>query len=122
MNSYSDSDNPFQRVFHTNGLMRTRLSPDNSKLITATAGGYLMVIHNLNLSTLARDLMGFKPNMYRLMQMSKSPIRQGYMYNHVFTRKRNRVELISDFPQENDAEMIASLQVCRVICTVRKET
>ena len=70
-----------------------------------------MVVHNLDLSTLAHDLLGFKPNMYRLMQMSRSPIRQGYVYNHIFERKKNRVELISDFPDENEAEMITSLQV-----------
>ena len=38
---------------------------------------------------------------------------QGYAFNHLFNkrRKRNRIELISDFPTGNDAEVIASLQV-----------
>lgn len=54
---------------------------------------------------------GFRPNMYRLMQMSGSPLRQGYMYNHVFEQETNRVQLISDFPRGNEAEMIASLEV-----------
>ena len=40
----------------------------------------------------------------------------GYQHNHVFTRKRNRVELISDFPDGDDAEMIASLEVSITIC------
>ncbi len=57
--------------------MRTKLTPDASKLIVATAGGYLMVVHNLDLGMLHADLAGFKPNMYRLMQMSQQPIRQG---------------------------------------------
>ena len=72
---YMDEGVNYQRVFHTNGLMRSKLTPDASKLVIATAGGYLMVVHNLNLSHLAEDLQGFKPNMYRLMQMSQSPIR-----------------------------------------------
>ena len=29
-----------------------------------------MVIHDLNLHTMSEDLAGFKPNMYRLMQLS----------------------------------------------------
>ena len=44
--------------------------------MVATAGGYLMVVHDLDLLSVGADLHGFKPNMYRLMQMSHSPIRQ----------------------------------------------
>ena len=55
--------------------MRSKLTPDASKLVIATAGGYLMVVHNLDLETLSEDLSGFKPNFYRLMQMSGSALR-----------------------------------------------
>lgn len=109
INRYTEGDVQFKRVFHTEGLMRTKLSPDNTKLILCTTSGYLMVIHNLNLDTLAADLQAFKPNMYRLMQLSNSPIHLNY--NHLFTAKRNRIELICDFPNNNDAEVISSLQV-----------
>lgn len=111
INRYSEEDIQFQRVFHTNGLMRMRLTSDNSKMVICTTGGYLMVIHNLDLNNLAEDLMGFKPNMYRLMQMGNTPFPIGYSYNHLFTAQRNRIELISDFPEGNDAEIISSLQV-----------
>ena len=74
---YAESDSYQTRLFNTNGLMRTRLTPDANKLIIATAGGYLMVVHDLDLNSLSNDLHGFKPNMYRLMQMSQKPIRQG---------------------------------------------
>lgn len=40
--------------------MRCRLSPDLSRLVICTTGGYLIIIHNLDLSTLADDLKGFK--------------------------------------------------------------
>lgn len=114
INSYSENESTvFQRIFHMSGLMRMKLTPDADKLIVATAGGYLMVIHDLDLPSVGNDLHGFKPNMYRLMQMSHSPIRQGYTFNHLFheRRRRNRVEFISDFPEGNDAEVIASLQI-----------
>lgn len=60
--SYSFTENSFvyNRVFHTNGLMRTRLTPDTSKMLICTTSGYLIIIHNLKLSTLSQDLAGFK--------------------------------------------------------------
>ncbi len=100
-----------QRVFHTNGLMRMRLTPDNSKMVLCTAGGYIMIIHNLDFSTLNQDLAGFKPNMYRLMQISQTPISLATNFSHLFTSKRNRIELISDWPAGNEAEVISSLHV-----------
>jgi hypothetical protein len=57
------------------------------------------------------DLKGFKPNMYRLMQRSQTPLRIGLMYNHVFEQERNRVQFIADWPTGNDANIISSLQV-----------
>lgn len=60
--SYSFTENSFvyNRVFHTNGLMRTRLTPDTNKMLICTTSGYLIIIHNLKLSTLSQDLAGFK--------------------------------------------------------------
>jgi WD repeat-containing protein 32 len=40
--------------------MRTRLNPDASKMIICTTSGYLIIIHNLDLTTMAQDLAGFK--------------------------------------------------------------
>lgn len=60
INSYTESSLTHKRVFHTNGLMRTRLSPNASKMVICTTGGYLILIHDLNLKTLAQDLSGFK--------------------------------------------------------------
>lgn len=59
------------------------------------------------------DLKGFKPNMYRLMQRSQTPLKIGLSYNHVFEQERNRVEFITDWPKGNDANIISSLQVSR---------
>lgn len=53
-----------------------------------------------------------QPNVYRLMQLGRQFIPTAAKFDHVFSKnmKRNRVELVSDFP--NDAEVISSLQVC----------
>jgi len=67
---YAEGVTQFDTVFQMSGLMRTKLTPDCSKLIIATARGFLMVIHNLDLEHLADDFRGFKPNIYRLMHMN----------------------------------------------------
>ncbi|KAK7871409.1 hypothetical protein R5R35_006110 [Gryllus longicercus] len=110
-NSYSE--NGYNRVFQTNGLMGTRLHSDASKMIISTTGGYLMIVHNLNLNMLAQDLNGFKPNMYRLMQLSQTEIPLAAEFTHLFSQQRkiNRVELISDFLKGDDAEVISYLQI-----------
>lgn len=113
INSYTESGFLYNRVFHTNGLMRTRLNPDASKMIICTTGGYLILIHNLDLRSLAQDLDGFKPNMYRLMQLSQTTIPVAANFTHLFSskRKKNRIEFLTDFPEGDDAEVVSSLQV-----------
>ena len=112
--SYSNEEYVPNKVFHTGALMRSKLSPDNSQLVISTAVGYLIIIHNLDLHTLAEDLRGFKPTLYRQMQISQLDNALQIEYNHVFQRTRNRVEFISDFPKGNQAEVISSLQVCKM--------
>ncbi|XP_066998170.2 DDB1- and CUL4-associated factor 10 homolog [Anabrus simplex] len=113
INSYSEKDCKHQQVFCTNGLVKTGMTPDGSKLIISTRGGYLMIIHDLDLGSLAKDLLGFKPNMYRLMQLSKAPLPSVAKYSYLFSehRRTNRVEFVSDFPPGDDAEVVSSLQV-----------
>ena len=78
------------------------------------------MIHDLDLNTMCEDLAGFKPNMYRLMQLSgkvgnwwqelshnsfSQALELAINYTQLFHAKRNRVEIISDFPDGNDAEV-----------------
>ena len=72
---YSESDLVGNQVFRSDGLVRTRLTSDASKLIMSTTGGYLIVVHELDLATLQADLQGFQPNIYRLMQKSDQVLR-----------------------------------------------
>ncbi|XP_053975782.1 DDB1- and CUL4-associated factor 10 [Hylaeus anthracinus] len=113
INTFTENSILYTRVFHTNGLMRTRLSPDASKMLISTTSGYLIIIHNLKLRTLSQDLAGFRPNMYRLMQSSQTTIPNVASFTHLFSHSRthNRVEFITDFPFGDDAEIISSLQV-----------
>lgn len=47
------------------------------------------------------------------MQVRRQYLPIASKYDHLFSKnqKSNRVELISDFPKGNDAEVISSLQV-----------
>lgn len=51
--------------------------------------------------------------MYRLMQLSQTTIPVAASSTHLFSHSRthNRVELVTDFPAGDDAEVISSLQV-----------
>ena len=113
INKYQDSSShaQYRRVFSTNGLMRMRLTAANDKMIISTMNGYLIVIHDLDMDTLSDDLAGFKPNVYRLMQISGKPIEMAVNYTHLFHAKRNRVEMISDWPEGDDAEVLSSLKL-----------
>ncbi|CAH0756527.1 unnamed protein product [Diatraea saccharalis] len=113
INSYTEYNLVYQRVFHASGLMRCKLSPDARQMVMCTTGGLLVIVHDLNLSTLAQHLHGFKPNLYRLMQMSQQLIPIAATYDHLFdsNRKENRIEFVSDFPEGNDAKVVGSLQI-----------
>lgn len=60
INSHTEQGLISQRVFHASGLMRCRISPSGEKLVLCTSGGYIMIIHHLDLTTLHKDLCGFR--------------------------------------------------------------
>ncbi|KAL4718209.1 hypothetical protein ACJJTC_002484 [Scirpophaga incertulas] len=75
INSYTEYNLIYQRVFHASGLMRCRLSPDARQMVMCTTGGLLIIIHDLNLATLAQHLHGFKVSLsnesYRFIKYCK---------------------------------------------------
>lgn len=60
LNSPTENNVLFDKVFVMNGLMRTKLTPDGSKLIICTTSGYMIIIHDLNLKMLSNDLKMFR--------------------------------------------------------------
>lgn len=111
LNDRTENNMLFEKVFLMSGLMRMKLSPDGTKMIISTTTGFIIIIHNLNLLSLATDLRSFRPNLYRLMQTSDQSFPIATTYNYLFnpSRKSNRIEFIDDFP--NEAEAISSLQI-----------
>ncbi|XP_060071282.1 DDB1- and CUL4-associated factor 10-like [Ylistrum balloti] len=103
INSYSEDGTKGKKVFNYKPLMRSKLSPDGTKLFVSTDNGNILLIHNLDLSTLAEDLVIFSP--YQFRQLIENHAAAGS------DKKRNRVEVINDWPMGNKASVIASLQV-----------
>lgn len=89
-------------MFHSSGLMRCKLTPGDSKLVISTSKGHLLIIHDLDLDTLDIDLETF----------TRGPLSSTMSsFNHLLDRPKNRLEIINDFPADDTAEIISSLQV-----------
>ena len=58
------------------------------------------------------DVLSFKPHLYRIMQVLKVPVNNAMDYNYMFSRNRNTVEYMGDFPEGHSAESISSMVVC----------
>ena len=59
-----DGQVPHKVLFQTRNLMRTALSPDQTKLVMSTSSGYIMVVHDFDIDTIADDLNGFIVSKY----------------------------------------------------------
>jgi len=94
-------------------LTRMRMTNDHKKMIISTSEGYILLIHDLDVDTLESDLRGFQSDLYNMMQKRTFPgsFDFGSWHNPLFKANRNRVELISDFPNTDDANIITSMDV-----------
>ncbi|KAK7863095.1 hypothetical protein R5R35_004919 [Gryllus longicercus] len=107
INSYEED--LCRKVFYTYDLMRMRLTSDASKMVISTARGYLMIIHDLDVAALAQDLKGFQPDACRMRLRQTGPPAASYA---LFSRRRrNRVEIVTDFPREDDSSVLSSLEL-----------
>jgi len=103
----------FRRCLHVDGLMRCRVTRDGRKMIISMTDGFIMVIHDLDLNHLGRDLFGFVPSNYYDLKLgrkynTKPP---DDFFAELFTARRNRVEIIDDFPMGDEPSMVPSLEV-----------
>jgi len=72
-----------------------------------------MVVHDLDLNHLGRDMFGFDASHYHEhWYRSKTPNPMDDMFQDLFTARRNRVEYIDDFPMDDEPNMVPSLEVC----------
>lgn len=60
LKSPNESNMLYDKVFLMNGLMRMKLTNDGNKMVISTTNGYIIIIHDLNLMSLATDLRSFR--------------------------------------------------------------
>ncbi|XP_077992638.1 DDB1- and CUL4-associated factor 10-like [Glandiceps talaboti] len=114
INRYHENSYQYKRLFHMDGLMRSRLTPDSGKMIVSNTAGFIVIVHDLDLSTLDLDLRGFDPvEYYQLLVQKKSEQLADYCseYADYFTARKNRVEIVTEFPDGIQVFCISSLQI-----------
>lgn len=60
LNSPTENNVLSNIAFKMNGLMRTKLTPDGTKMVICTTGGYMIIIHDLNIKMLCSDMKSFR--------------------------------------------------------------
>ena len=101
INSYSsDGKIKGKTALKLSSLVRTKLSADGTKLFLTTSSGCgIIVIHELDIDRLAKDCS-------RLEFFTENAKPGNYK-----NRAVNRVEIISEFPGENNPDCISSIDV-----------
>ncbi|XP_071946847.1 DDB1- and CUL4-associated factor 10-like [Antedon mediterranea] len=103
INKYVTDDNVpiYDELLNFRTLMRMRLTADGTKMLLSSASGLYVVIHDLNLEHLMEDMEGIE-DFIRPVPFFQEELEHG----HIFYRKRNRVEVVNDFPNYHTSEYL----------------
>ncbi|XP_052007307.1 DDB1- and CUL4-associated factor 10-like isoform X2 [Xyrauchen texanus] len=123
-NRFTEEGCPHKKFFHTRYLMRMRLTPDCSKMLISTSSGYLLILHELDLT------QSLEVSSYRILRARRAPLSTGSSAGsrsggtrHTSDRKvhphreglspRNSLEVLTpEIPGERDrGNCITSLQL-----------
>ncbi|KAK7863788.1 hypothetical protein R5R35_005404 [Gryllus longicercus] len=101
-----------KKIFRSYVLLRLRLNPEESKMIISTARGYLMIVHELDLCTLAQDLDQFELEMFGFAYLHETST-PSHKWNRFLSpnRRRNRLEIVADFPNADGFNVISALEI-----------
>ncbi|RXN24847.1 DDB1- and CUL4-associated factor 10 [Labeo rohita] len=99
-NRFTEDGCPHKKFFHTRYLMRMRLTPDCSKMLISTSSGYLLILHDLDLT------QSLEVGSYRILRARRAPLSTGLS-------PRNSLEVLTpEIPGERDrGNCITSLQL-----------
>ncbi|XP_061101498.1 DDB1- and CUL4-associated factor 10 [Conger conger] len=67
-NRFTEDGCPHKKFFHTRYLMRMRLTPDCSKMLISTSSGYLLILHELDLT------QSLEVGSYRILRARRSTL------------------------------------------------
>lgn len=68
---FTEDGCPHKKFFHTRYLMRMRLTPDCSKMLISTSSGYLLILHDLDLT------QSLEVGSYRMLRARRTPLGSG---------------------------------------------
>lgn len=68
---FTEDGCPHKKFFHTRYLMRMRLTPDCSKMLISTSSGYLLILHDLDLT------QSLEVGSYRILRARRTPLGTG---------------------------------------------
>uniref|UniRef100_A0A3B3BPF6 DDB1- and CUL4-associated factor 10 n=1 Tax=Oryzias melastigma TaxID=30732 RepID=A0A3B3BPF6_ORYME len=71
-NRFTEDGCPHKKFFHTRYLMRMRLTPDCSKMLISTSSGYLLILHDLDLT------QSLEVGSYRMLRARRTPLSSGW--------------------------------------------
>lgn len=69
---FTEDGCPHKKFFHTRYLMRMRLTPDCSKMLISTSSGYLLILHDLDLT------QSLEVGSYRMLRARRTPLTSGW--------------------------------------------
>lgn len=81
---FTEDGCPHKKFFHTRYLMRMRLTPDCSKMLISTSSGYLLILHDLDLT------QSLEVGSYRMLRARRTPLSSGSrrrLQNHKWQKK-----------------------------------
>ncbi|XP_028843310.1 DDB1- and CUL4-associated factor 10 [Denticeps clupeoides] len=67
-NRFTEDGCPHKKFFHTRYLMRMRLTPDCSRMLISTSSGYLLILHDLDLT------QSLEVGSYRILRARRTPL------------------------------------------------
>ncbi|XP_056152049.1 DDB1- and CUL4-associated factor 10 [Lampris incognitus] len=67
-NRFTEDGCPHKKFFHTRYLMRMRLTSDCSKMLISTSSGYLLILHDLDLT------QSLEVGSYRMLRARRTPL------------------------------------------------
>ena len=75
---FTEDGCPHKKFFHTRYLMRMRLTPDCSKMLISTSSGYLLILHDLDLT------QSLEVGSYRMLRARRTPLSSGKKKQNIF--------------------------------------
>lgn len=108
---FTEDGCPHKKFFHTRYLMRMRLTPDCSKMLISTSSGYLLILHDLDLT------QSLEVGSYRILRARRAPLSTGAhvkpFIHGLFSKERFQMQIFKIFIQ---AQLRSVISIAAYAC------